>query len=164
MYIRKAESRELTKIMGVYKIARNFMVKHGNPGQWGPNDPSQALIDSFLHKEQVYVVCVGMDIKAVFVLSDGGEPAFDTLIDGNWVNNAPYRIIHWVASDGTEHGIMRFITDYAKDKCDNLRIATHEKNLPMRHKLATCGFKNCGTMRLESGAARMAFMWSRSMN
>ena len=35
MHIRKAEPDDLNEIMGIYKIAQDFMIESGNPNQWG---------------------------------------------------------------------------------------------------------------------------------
>ena len=35
MYIRKAAIEDLDAIMEIYGIAQDFMIKSGNPNQWG---------------------------------------------------------------------------------------------------------------------------------
>ena len=35
MYIRKAKIEDLERIMGIYRIAQDFMIESGNPNQWG---------------------------------------------------------------------------------------------------------------------------------
>ena len=41
--------------------------------------------------------------------------------------------------------------------CGNLRIDTHEKNIPMQGCLAKNGFARCGIIYLEDGDPRIAY-------
>jgi hypothetical protein len=44
MNIRKATIDDLDDIMGIYKIAQDFMIKSGNPNQWGHSYPTKDLL------------------------------------------------------------------------------------------------------------------------
>ena len=45
MKIRKSKPQDIDRIMEIYDFARDFMVNHGNPNQWGPtNWPPKELI------------------------------------------------------------------------------------------------------------------------
>lgn len=42
--------------MEIYRIARDFMEKHGNPNQWGPtNWPPTELIANDIENDNIYV-------------------------------------------------------------------------------------------------------------
>lgn len=42
--IRKAQTGDLSRMMEIYQIARQFMDETGNPTQWGKNYPPEELI------------------------------------------------------------------------------------------------------------------------
>ena len=46
---------------------------------------------------------------------------------------------------------------FAEARCSNLRIDTHEKNIPMQRCLAKHGFTRCGIIYLEDGDPRIAY-------
>ena len=46
---------------------------------------------------------------------------------------------------------------FAYERCGNLRIDTHEKNIPMQRCLAKNGFARCGIIYLEDGDPRIAY-------
>ena len=41
MEIRKAAPEDLPRIMEIYRSAQEFMIKSGNPGQWGRSYPTK---------------------------------------------------------------------------------------------------------------------------
>ena len=85
-------------------------------------------------------------------------------IDGAWKNEAPYGVIHRIASDGTEKGIFEAVMEFCKEKMAergirNLRIDTHEDNKTMQHLIEKYGFQRCGIIYLENGSPRIAYQW-----
>lgn len=79
--------------------------------------------------------------------------------EGNWHRNSPYGVLHRVASDGSIKGIARFCFDFAKEKCDYLRIDTYKDNIPMQNTLAKNGFCRCGIINTDDGSPRIAYDW-----
>ena len=67
-----------------------------------------------------------------------------------------YGIIHRVASDGSERGIVREIINFTK-KDGLLRIDTHEDNITMQRALENIGFKKLGIVYLHDGSRRMLY-------
>ena len=48
---------------------------------------------------------------------------------GNWLNDAPYGVVHRIASDGTVKGAASFCLSLrAFSQCHNLKIDTHQDN------------------------------------
>lgn len=95
------------------------------------------------------------EIVGVFVLS-GEEEAYKS-IDGNWLNDAPYGSIHRLASSGVCSGVGRFALDWCLNKAGNIRIDTHEDNIPMQKLLKKCGYTYCGKIMYEQYGERIAF-------
>jgi len=143
MEVRRARETDKEAIMDIYARAREFMAEQGNPTQWDESYPSSALVDSDIQADG-YVVVEDDAIIGVFVLSEHAqEPSYKT-IDGAWLNDEPYAVIHRCASDGIHKGVGSYLMDWCSTQCSNIRIDTHEDNIPMRNLLKKKGYEYCG--------------------
>ncbi len=162
MNVRNANMSDLDKIMNIYRIAQKFMIKNGNPTQWGSEYPSRDLIISDINNNKCKVIEDESEIHAVFALFDGIDPTYVNICDGEWLNEEPYLTIHRIASDGKSHGIFKTALDYCKDLTNNIRIDTHQNNLIMQKLIERNGFVKCGTIYVSDGSPRIAYQWSRN--
>jgi len=154
--IRKTTLHDLPEVCGIYEQARDFMRASGNPNQWKDRDPSREVIERDIRKEASYV-CVSDDaIVAVFYFNIEREPTYEK-IDGKWLNDDPYGVVHRVARTGDAHGAGAFCLNWCLGKFSNIRIDTHRDNAPMRRLLDSYGFTYCGIIWLANGDERMAF-------
>jgi ribosomal protein S18 acetylase RimI-like enzyme len=83
-------------------------------------------------------------------------------IDGAWMNDEPYGVIHRIASDGERRGIFKNVLEFCKEKMavrniKNLRIDTHADNKPMQHLVEKYDFNRCGIIYLGNGSPRIAY-------
>ena len=151
MYIRKTTENDIEKIMKIFELARNFMKDTGNPTQWGNNWPPKDIILGDIKKENSYV-CLNDDEKVVgtfyYDFGKNVEPAYNIITGGGWLSDAPYGVIHRIASDGSEKGIGVFCINWVFDKCKHIRIDTHKDNKVMQNLLDKLGFKYCGIINL----------------
>lgn len=155
MIIRKATTEDLPEIMTIYENARNFMREVGNPDQWSNTHPPYSLVASTL--SDTYL-CVKDDIVAcVFYYSNQNDPTYDIIYEGAWKNDAPYGVVHRIASSRKIKGAARFALNWAFSQCGNLKIDTHRDNVPMQNLLKSSGFEYCGIIHLENGDERLAF-------
>ena len=154
--IQKANLSLLTDIMAIYEKARVFMVQTGNPNQWGNHYPSEAMIRQDILNEKCYVNLKDEEIAAVFYFATEEDPTY-THIDGTWLNDQPYGVIHRIAVGKSGKGIAAECFAFAAARCRNIRIDTHEDNIPMQRCLAKHGFVRCGTIYLEDGDPRIAY-------
>ena len=161
MNIRKANPEDLSAIMDIYHIAQDFMIKNGNPTQWGHEYPSEDLIIKDIDDGLCHLICDGKKIHGVFALFEGVEPTYEYIEDGKWLNDEDYVTVHRIASDGEAHGIFRSAIDYCKSISDNIRIDTHRDNLTMQKLIERNGFEKCGTVYVRDGSSRIAYQWSR---
>ena len=161
MEIRKANIDDLCQIMSIYSSAREYMKESGNPTQWGNSYPPVEVIENDIHSGISYVICENGMPHGVFVFFTGDDPTYSR-IEGDWLNDLPYGVIHRIGSDGTVKGIFSKISAFCKDKISNLRIDTHNNNLTMQHLLDKHGFKHCGTIYLANGQPRMAYHFTRT--
>lgn len=161
MEIRLSKIQDLDKIMALYDIGRQTMRKNGNDKQWINGFPQKELIKNDIEKHISYVVTQDNQIHAVFALIFGEDPTYAYIENGKWLNNEPYATIHRIASDGVLHGVVQFVTDFAKEKINNVRIDTHELNKIMQHTVEKCGYKKCGIIYIEDGSPRVAFQYQK---
>ena len=152
----KATLSQFSRIMDVYAQARQFMAQNGNPDQWGTAYPSEEMIRQDILNRKCYVNLDGDQIRAVFYFAVEADPTYG-YIEGAWLNNAPYGVIHRIAVGESGKGVAAECFAFAAERCDNIRIDTHEKNFPMQRCLGKNGFARCGIIYLEDGDPRIAY-------
>lgn len=154
--IEQATLSQLPQIMQVYAKARAFMAQNGNPLQWGQNYPPEEMIRQDILDGKCYVNLKGEEIAAVFYFAVEEDPTY-RVIDGAWLNDDAYGVIHRIAVAQNGKGVAGECFRFAMAQCKNLRIDTHEDNLPMQRCLAKHGFARCGIIYLEDGDPRIAY-------
>lgn len=155
--IRPAKLADLPRILEIYKNARAFMRRTGNPNQWGDCHPAEAVLLDDISKEQLYVCETGGRTGAVFAYIRGVDPTYIRIYEGQWINDAPYGTIHRIAVAEQGRGWIAQCFDWALAQCPDLRIDTHRDNIPMQRALYKAGFHYCGIIYLASGDERLAF-------
>ena len=83
------------------------------------------------------------------------------VIDGAWLNNERYAVIHRIASSGEKSGVLAAAVEFCKQYAENIRIDTHEDNAVMQTALKKLGFRHCGTIYLENGDPRLAYQYCK---
>ncbi len=168
MSIRKAEYRDLKQILPIYAYAREQMALNGNPSQWGTDKPEPETIRQDIAKGRLFLIeadlpanSPGQDVSiqqitGVFAFQMGEEPTYRT-IQGKWLNDLPYGVIHRIAGTGRQKGILAQCLEFCDAFTENIRIDTHENNLIMRHLLEKNGFSECGIIHVEDKSPRIAF-------
>lgn len=142
--------------MEIYGQARTFMAQTGNPDQWGTNYPPEEMIRQDIENGKSYVEIENDSIRAVFYFAVEEDPTYG-YIDGAWLNDRPYGVIHRIAVGENGRDVAAQCFQFAYAQCGNLRIDTHEKNIPMQRCLAKNGFTRCGIIYLEDGDPRIAY-------
>ena len=152
MEIRQTAVQDLPRVMEIYASARAFMAAHGNPRQWGPTLwPPEALIRRDISRGKSYVCAEGGRIVGVFYFDFGQniEPAYDVIEGEQWLSDAPYGVVHRLASDGSVRGVGAFCLSWALSRCGRLRIDTHPDNTVMQGLLEKLGFDRRGVIHVE---------------
>ena len=158
MEIRNAQMTDLREIVKLYAEARAFMRKTGNAKKWGTSYPSVEQIESDIRTEKSYVCEADGVLAGVFYFSEGPDPDYTKIYDGNWIGTGAYHVMHRVAAPGRVKGAGSFCIRWcAEHSSGDLRIDTHRKNLPMQHVLEKLGFTKCGIIYLADGDERIAF-------
>ena len=156
--IRPATFTDLDRLMEIFEAARRFMESTGNPNQWINGYPQRALIAEEISQEHCYV-CQDEEGKTIgtFCFVPSPDPNYACIEDGVWLNDAPYHVIHRLASDGSEKGIFKACIDWCALQDTNLRADTHADNKVMQHLLEKNGFIRCGIIYVANGTPRIAY-------
>lgn len=153
--IRKATMEDLPRIQEVYAYAREFMVKTGNPNQWGSTHPPRETLEADIPAGNLYVV-ENNGLHGVFAYFTEPDPTYRYIEDGNWLDDSPYGTIHRIAADGSG-GIFSAVLQFVTGQNPHVRIDTHEDNQVMQHVLQKHGFLRTGIIYLEDGDSRIAY-------
>ena len=165
--IRPATAADLPAVRPVFEAAKAIMRADGNTEQWAaPNFPGDGLLLHDIAREGGYVIespvmpgptgHLAPRIVAYFALLPSPEPTYD-YIDGAWLTDEPYGVIHRIASFPDVHGIFSAIIDFAASRYPRLRIDTHRDNRIMQHVIESAGFTYCGIIWLTDGTERLAY-------
>lgn len=158
LHIRPAHPNDLGRLMQIFDIARQFMETTGNERQWINGYPQRELISSEIESGHCYV-CTDTNrrILATFCFIEGPDQSYARIEDGKWLDDAPYHVIHRIASSGETKGIFRTCLDWCAERSCNLRIDTHADNLVMQHLAESNGFIRCGIIYVSNGTPRIAY-------
>ncbi len=158
--IRKTRKEDIPRLKQIFATARQFMASSGNPDQWAPSYPSdEQLLNDINNGDSFVVISDSRQIVATFVLHAGIDPTYNTIYEGQWLNDAPYATIHRIASNGEVKGIFRLALQFALNRYDNIRIDTHHDNIVMRNAIMQNGFSYCGIIHCWNGDERMAYQY-----
>ena len=178
MIIRPAAASDLPTLRPVFEAAKGIMRADGNLDQWSaPGFPPEDLLLRDIDRgggfvitsvipsganESPFVISSGAEgaveksLRGYFALLPSPEPTYDR-IDGAWLTDEPYGVIHRIASYPEDHGIFAAIIDFAAARYAHLRIDTHRDNRIMQHLLSKHGFTYCGIIWLADGTPRLAY-------
>lgn len=154
MEIRKAKKEDLMDILKIYEQARNFMKENGNSEQWGDVYPTQELVEQGMDK--TYLCMEADQIACVFYYAQEEDKAYQ-VIEGKWLNEKPYAVVHRVASTGIVRGAAAYCLNWAYEQIPNIRMDTYKDNIPMQKLLEKCGFVYCGTFEQREMKGWMAY-------
>ncbi|MBE6031800.1 MAG: GNAT family N-acetyltransferase [Clostridiales bacterium] len=151
MIIRHSAENDFERMMEIYAYARDFMVKTGNPNQWGPtNWPPEDLIHEDIRAGKSYICEKDGKVIGTFFFDCGHdiEPTYRDIESGSWSSEEPYGVIHRIAGDGSVKGIGAFCINWAYEQCGHLRIDTHGDNVVMQSLLQKLGFEKRGIIHV----------------
>ena len=150
-----AEIAELSDCISVLADGRQYQQSQGFT-QWPEGYPAAEDVKQDILARRGYVLKDSGRICAYFYIAF--EDASYPHIKGTWHSGEDYMVIHRVAiADGyrgTEVSKLLFesFEALARSKgISNLRIDTHEKNIPMQRVLARHGYAYCGTVVQNNG-------------
>ncbi len=154
MEIRVAERSDLPRLMELYDAARAFMRRRGNDVQWVGGYPSREMILAGIDAGEQYVCLNDGSIAATFWFAAAPEPTYAEIFDGpGWLDDAPYGVVHRLASDGSVRGVGAFCLEWCLERCGNIRVDTHACNAVMQNLLERLGYSRRGVLTRPSRVA-----------
>ena len=130
--------------------------------QWQNGYPNEQTVESDIAKNFGFVLTVNDEIAVYVALIFNDEPAYRT-IDGAWLTNGEFVVIHRVAvsekfaGQGLAKKLFDVIEDYVKSqKVQSIKVDTNYDNTAMLKILESKGYTYCGEVLLQSGM-RKAF-------
>lgn len=159
MIIRKASLKDKDEVVSIYNEAKMFIKSYNSP-QWQDGTPNEKSFFEDLKNDNLYVNEVDNNIVAVATILKT-EKAY-LKIDGAWLNDEDYVVIHRIATKVNHHkkGYAKAFLNYIYETLGyaNIKIDTHELNEPMKRFLSKNGFIYCGIVYLdEDKKKRLAF-------
>lgn len=159
--IRRANKEDIKFIMPIYEAAKKKMRADGNLHQWSDKYPDEETLLNDIARDELYIAYDNEEIYGVFMLSFSGEDTYK-VIQGAWINDEPYAVIHRIASFGKGKNLLKDAINFAFEKTNNIRIDTHEDNNIMRTLLKKLGFFYTGIIHLKNGDERRAYQLIKS--
>ena len=158
MIVRKSTQNDLPQLMRIYREARGIQIASGNPNQWKAGYPSEELIRSDIDNGVNYIIEDNGRTVGAFTFIYGTDPTYAVIENGSWLDDSgDYATIHRLGSLKEAHGVAAACFSWCEDRCDNIRVDTHEDNSIMRHCIEKAGFTYCGVIHLLNGDPRLAF-------
>ena len=162
MEIRRTEERDIPAVMALYNSAKTYMQENGF-SQWTVVYPLAEDIIEDIKASAGYVLTDGDEIVASACILFGEDACYGE-IDGAWINDRPYGVIHRIVVAPHKKGndlaglFLKEAVRQAKALgVKDLRIDTHAKNMSMRKWIAKHGFAYCGIIHVEDGTPRFAY-------
>lgn len=132
--------------------------------QWQDGYPTAAVFEEDIARGRSYVMESDGRVVATMCLSFDGEPTYSEIDEGEWLDDAPYAVVHRVVVDfslrgrGLAQSLFQFaIKESLARGIKSIRVDTHKDNRPMQRLLEKLKFLHCGRIVLESGADREAY-------
>lgn len=157
MQIRPTTMNDLETIQTIYASARQFMRQNGNQEQWVNGYPSDDLLIEDIHTGISYVCEKEGLIVGTFAFIIDEDPTYAKIYDGHWLNEEQYGVVHRLGALPSVKGVGTFCLEWCFDQIPNIRIDTHETNVPMQNLLVKLGYQKCGVIYVADGTPRVAF-------
>lgn len=159
--LRKAETADRDTIWHILQQAIQRRKQDGST-QWQQGYPNLDTVESDIAKGFGYVMTVNGEIAVYVALIMNDEPAYSN-IEGAWLSNGEFVVVHRVAVDEkfAGKGMVKILFDHIEEFTRNkgiqsVKVDTNFDNLAMLKILESKGYSYCGEVFL-AGGIRKAF-------
>lgn len=158
---RKAELSEADLI---WELLQQAIVRRKNDGsnQWQDGYPNLNVVKNDIEKGYGFVLVEGETILGYVAVMINNEPAYQ-IIDGKWLTNDDFVVIHRVAvsenylGKGLAKKIMNYVEDFAlQNNIYSIKADTNFDNFAMMKIFESLNYTLCGEVLLR-GAPRKAY-------
>lgn len=161
MILRKATLSDVPAIWAILQQAIEQRRRDGSR-QWQDGYPNEQVVREDIANGYGYVLVREGEIAAYAAIIFGVEPAYND-IDGQWLTNGDYVVVHRVATSnavkrcGVAVRLFEMIADMAAERgVYSIKVDTNFDNAPMLGILGKLGYTYCGEIFF-GGAARRAY-------
>ena len=161
MILRKALFNDLQDIWMIIQAAIERRKREGSE-QWQDGYPNENTLKNDIALQQGMILEDNNHILSYAAVIFENDPDYD-YIEGNWLNDEKYAVIHRVATSNIMIGkgmatkLFLLIEDHClQHNISNIRVDTNFDNHSMLHILAKLNYIYCGQVYLR-GAARRAY-------
>ena len=159
MILRKANLTELPLIWSIIQQAIEQRKQDGSK-QWQNGYPNELVIEQDIANSQAFVLIENQKIIAYSALIFGIEPAY-TEIEGDWLTDDDYAIVHRVAVADSAKGkgiatlLFKMIENLCiKNKVYSIKVDTNYDNVPMLKILENLNYTYCGIVQFTGGSRK----------
>jgi GNAT superfamily N-acetyltransferase len=164
MKFRRATEEDLDQVWAIIEQAKAFL-KQNEVDQWQDGYPAKEDILSDIRANINYVLEDDGLVIATIVADRGPEQDYAQIFEGAWLNEAPYAVLHRVATLNSikQKGVASRLIKKAEQMIAgwgicNIRIDTHRDNIPMQKTLSKNAYTYCGIIYLcADGSKRLAY-------
>ncbi|MDP9959541.1 GNAT family N-acetyltransferase [Chryseobacterium lathyri] len=154
--LRKAEIEDRDIIWGMIQQSIERRKQDGST-QWQNGYPNIGTVESDIAKGFGYVLTVDGEIAVYAALILNDEPAYST-IEGAWLSDGEFVVVHRVAVDGkfAGQGMVKKLFDHIEDftrsqEIQSIKVDTNYDNIAMLKILESKGYSYCGEVLLAGG-------------
>ncbi len=162
MEVKETEQKDIKDVALIMLQAKQYFREHEIP-QWQGDYPNEKNILEDMKKHGAYCVMNGSEVVGYSFVAKYEDPNY-AYIEGQWLNDEPYVVIHRTCIKDTMKGkhIACEFVELAKEICEknqihNIRVDTHEKNISMQKMLEKNGFQKVGIIYVQDGSPRIAY-------
>lgn len=146
-----AQPQDIPKAMELINQAKAFL-KNSGVDQWQTGYPDKACIEGDIRNKTGYLCLYKGSIVGYLCIDFGGEPAY-TQLDGKWLSEQEYVVVHRMALDNSIKGqglaskIFQLVEELSLARgIHSFKVDTDEDNQIMKHLLQKNGFVYCGSI------------------
>lgn len=154
--LRKAEMEDRNEIWAIIQQSIERRKQDGST-QWQNGYPNMGTVESDIAKGFAYVLTVDGEIAVYAALILNDEPAYST-IEGAWLSDGEFVVVHRVAVDGkfAGQGMVKKLFDHIEDftkshGIQSIKVDTNYDNIAMLKILESKGYSYCGEVLLADG-------------
>lgn len=154
--LRKAEIEDRHEIWAIIQQSIERRKQDGST-QWQNGYPNMGTVESDIAKGFGYVMTVDGEIAVYAALILNDEPAYST-IEGAWLSDGEFVVVHRVAVDGkfAGQGMVKKLFDHIEDftkshGIQSVKVDTNYDNIAMLKILESKGYSYCGEVLLADG-------------
>ena len=138
------------------------MARHGS-GQWQGREPSLATIEEDIIYHRYYLLLIDDQPCGGAALMNH-EPGYDQLLEGQWLNQDSYMVIHrfFIAPAFQGRHLSKILLTKLEElvyqhRVNNIRVDTHALNQPMRGLLMRQHYHEVGKAWLPQAGERLVY-------